>query len=130
MMAITDAILALSQRDDPRLGDHRDEMTEGTAPFHRPLALTGVYTQHQSVERDPGAPVGSYEVLALSKAGEDPATLIISRIQPASGSSRRSAPWRVASSRRPPRPLNSLLAEKNTGNAHAGSARTAIKNPD
>jgi hypothetical protein len=60
------------------------EMTEGAASVHQPLALTGVYTQHRSAERDAGASVGSYEVLALSKAGEDPATLIISRVQPAS----------------------------------------------
>jgi hypothetical protein len=59
------------------------ESTAGAAAPWRSLQLTGVYTKHQSTAANAGAR-GSYEVLTLSKVGEDHAALVISRVQSAS----------------------------------------------
>jgi hypothetical protein len=61
------------------------EITGGDgAAGPRTIALTGSYTKHESAGRDAGAADASYEMLALSAAGQDNAAVIISRLQPAS----------------------------------------------
>ncbi len=47
------------------------------------LVLTGAYTKYQGADSDAGAKKRSYEVFALSKADGEGASLIISRVQPA-----------------------------------------------
>jgi CelD/BcsL family acetyltransferase involved in cellulose biosynthesis len=59
-----------------------ESTAEASAPW-RSLQLTGVYTKHQSTAANADAR-GYYEVLTLSKAGEDHAALVISRVQSAS----------------------------------------------
>ena len=58
------------------------ETVAGDAQPHK-LVLTGAYTKYQGADSNAGAKNRSYEVLALSKADGEGASLIISRVQPA-----------------------------------------------
>jgi hypothetical protein len=59
-----------------------ETMAGGARPPQK-LALTGAYTKYQGADTNVGAKNRSYEVFALSKAGGEGASLIISRVQPA-----------------------------------------------
>jgi hypothetical protein len=57
------------------------QLTGGGTGAGQKLALKGAYTKHQAAEIDAIGQAGSYEVLTLSKSGEDGAPVIISRLQ-------------------------------------------------